>query len=95
MENTTLEKRAQLSEIIQRSRVQKGLSQEKLAEKVGCVRSTIDRLEKTKLSINTDLLFKIFEVLEISVEINGEKFEKNRQDGHGAAEKFFEVIIRL
>ena len=45
MENTTLEKRAQLSEIIQRSRVQKGLSQEKLAEKVGCVRSTIDRLE--------------------------------------------------
>lgn len=74
MENTTLEKRAQLSEIIQRSRVQKGFSQEKLAEKVGCVRSTIDRLEKTKFSINTDLLFKIFEVLEISVEINGEKF---------------------
>ena len=62
MENTTLEKRAQLSEIIQRSRIQKGLSQEKLAEKVGCVRSTIDRLEKTKFSINTDLLFKIFEV---------------------------------
>ena len=51
MENTTLEKRAQLSEIIQRSRIQKGLSQEKLAEKVGCVRSTIDRLEKTKFSI--------------------------------------------
>ena len=74
MENTTNEKRAQLSEIIQRSRIQKGLSQEKLAEKVGCVRSTIDRLEKTKFSINTDLLFKIFEVLEISVEINGEKF---------------------
>ena len=74
MENTTLEKRAQLSEIIQRSRVQKGLSQEKLEKKVGCVRSTIDRLEKTKFSINTDLLFKIFEVLEISVEINGEKF---------------------
>ena len=74
MENTTLEKRAQLSEIIQRSRIQNGLSQEKLAEKVGCVRSTIDRLEKTKFSINTDLLFKIFEVLEISVEINGEKF---------------------
>ena len=74
MENTTLEKRAQLSEIIQRSRIQKGLSQEKLAENVGCVRSTIDRLEKTKFSINTDLLFKIFEVLEISVEINGEKF---------------------
>ena len=74
MENTTLEKRAQLSEIIQRSRVQKGLSQEKLAENIGCVRSTIDRLEKTKFSINTDLLFKIFEVLEISVEINGEKF---------------------
>ena len=36
MENTTLEKREKLSEIIQRSRVQKGLSQEKLAEKVGC-----------------------------------------------------------
>ena len=74
MENTTLEKRAQLSEIIQRSRVQKGLSQEKLAEKVRCVISTINRLKKTKFSINTDLLFKIFEVLEISVEINGEKF---------------------
>jgi Helix-turn-helix. len=55
MENTTLEKkRQQLSEIIQRSRVQKGLSQEKLAEKVGCVRSTIDRLEKqSSLSIQT------------------------------------------
>ena len=74
MENTTLEKRAQLSEIIQRIRIQKGLSQEKLAEKVGCVRSTIDRLEKSKFSVNTDLLFKIFEVLEISLEINGEKF---------------------
>ena len=59
MENTTLEKREQLSEIIQRSRIQKGLSQEKLAEKVGCVRSTIDRLEKTKFSINTDQKKKI------------------------------------
>ena len=76
MKNTTLEKREQLSEIIQRIRIQKGLSQEKLAEKVGCVRSTIDRLEKTKFSVNTDLLFKIFEVLEISLEINGEKILK-------------------
>ena len=67
MENI-LEKRAQFSEIIQRSRVQKGLSQEKLAHNIDVTRQTINLIERGKYNPSLKIMKKIAKELDSSLD---------------------------
>lgn len=66
------EKKDKVAEIIRANRVQKGLTQEELAEKVGFTRNTIARIENRRFSPNADQLYKILEVLELDLKIGKE-----------------------
>lgn len=71
MENTQ-KKRDKVAEIIQAARVQKGWTQEELAEKVGFARNTIARIENGRFSPNADQLYAILEVLDLDLKIGKE-----------------------
>ncbi|MCD5969598.1 helix-turn-helix domain-containing protein, partial [Riemerella anatipestifer] len=45
-----IKKRLKVAEIIQTARIQKDWTQEELASRVGCARSTIQRIEAGKFS---------------------------------------------
>lgn len=71
--NESLEiKRAKVAEVIQTARVQKGMTQEELAQVVGFSRGTILRIEGSQFSPNADQLYKICEALEITLKINNQ-----------------------
>lgn len=69
---TILAKREKVAEILQKARVQKGLTQEELAEKVGFSRSTIIRIEQAQFSPNADQLYAIAAALDIELKLNDE-----------------------
>lgn len=64
------QKRKNLAEILQTARVQKGISQAKLAEMIDVNEKTIGKIENCKYSPNLDILYKIIEVLEIELKLN-------------------------
>lgn len=68
-----IEKRKKVAAILAKKRQELGLSQEKLAEKLGLSLSTILRIEKCKFSPNADLLYMIADALEIEISLDGEK----------------------
>lgn len=67
------EKRQKVAQIIQTARVQKGLTQTELADKVGFSRSTIARIEACAFSPNADQLYMLMECLDLTLKIGDEK----------------------
>lgn len=67
------EKRNKLASILQDARVQKGYTQEYLADIIGCQRQTIQKIEQSRYSPNCDILYLLSEALEIDLIINNQK----------------------
>lgn len=70
MSNTIEQKKQKLADILQLARVQKGLSQDKLAEMIGVNHRTIGKIELCKYSPNLDILYKLTDALEIELKLN-------------------------
>ena len=66
-------KRQKVAQIIQTARVQKGWTQEELAERLGVRRQTIIKIEGCKYSPNADILYLILECLDLTLKIGNEK----------------------
>lgn len=66
----TLEKRQKVAKIIKEARVEKGITQERLAELVSCARNTIIRIENGAFSPNADQLYIILEALDLKLKID-------------------------
>lgn len=67
------EKRNKVASIIQTARVQKGWTQEDLADRIGCQRQTIIKIEQSRYSPNCDILYQLLEALDIPLKIGNEK----------------------
>lgn len=66
----TLEKRQKVAKIIRETREEKEITQEKLADLVGCSRSTVFRIENGAFSPNADQLYVILEALDLKLKID-------------------------
>lgn len=64
------QRREKVAEILLSARVQKGLTQEQLGEKVGFAQNTIARIENCRFSPNADQLYALCEALDISIKID-------------------------
>ena len=69
----TEEKRKKVASIIQTSRVQKGWTQQELAERMGCQVQTISKIENARYSPNCDILYQLLEALDLTLKIGNEK----------------------
>ncbi len=67
------EKRNKVASIIQTARVQKGWTQEDLADRIGCQRQTIIKIEQSRYSPNCDILYQLLECLDLTLKIGNEK----------------------
>lgn len=67
------EKRAKVAEIIQTARLQRGWSQEELAERTGLQRQTIGKIEACRYSPNADILYVLLDCLNLTLKIGNEK----------------------
>ena len=67
------EKRNKVASIIQTARVQKGWTQQDLADRIGCQRQTILKIEQSRYSPNCDILYQLLEALDIPLKIGNEK----------------------
>ena len=67
------EKRNKVASIIQTARVQKGWTQEDLADRIGCQRQTIIKIEQSRYSPNCDILYQLLECLDLPLKIGNEK----------------------
>ena len=66
-------KRQKVAQIIQTARVQKGWTQEELAERLGVRRQTIIKIEGCKYSPNADILYAILGCLDLTLKIGNEE----------------------
>lgn len=66
-------KREHVASIIQTARVQKGLTQQDLADRIGCQRLTIIKIEQSRYSPNCDVFYQILEALDLTLKIGNEK----------------------
>lgn len=66
----TLEKRQKVAKIIREARENNKITQQELADKIGCARSTIVRLEQSKFSPSSDQLYLIADALGIEIIID-------------------------
>ena len=71
--NTTEEKRQKVASIIQTARVQKGWTQQELADRMGCQVQTINKIENSRYSPNADILYPILDCLELTLKIGNEE----------------------
>lgn len=67
------EKRQKVASIIQKARLQKGWTQQELAERMGCQRLTIIKIENSRYSPNADILYLLCDCLDITLKIGNEK----------------------
>lgn len=67
------EKRNKVASIIQTARVQKGWTQQDLADRIGCQRQTILKIEQSRYSPNCDILYQLLEALDLTLKIGNEK----------------------
>lgn len=67
------EKRNKVASIIQTARVQKGWTQQDLADRIGCQRQTILKIEQSRYSPNCDILYQLLECLDLTLKIGNEK----------------------
>lgn len=70
---TTEEKRQKVASIIQTARVQKGWTQQELADRMGCQRLTIIKIENARYSPNADILYGLCECMGLTLKIGNEK----------------------
>lgn len=63
-------KRQRMAEALLAARVQKGISQKKLAEMINISENTVIRIEKCVFSPNLDILYKLAAALEINLKVN-------------------------
>lgn len=66
-------KREHVASIIQTARVQKGWTQQDLADRIGCQRQTILKIEQSRYSPNCDILYQILEALDLTLKIGNEE----------------------
>jgi DNA-binding XRE family transcriptional regulator len=67
------EKRNKVASVLQTARVQKGWTQQDLADRIGCQRQTIIKIEQSRYSPNCDILYQLCECLDLTLKINNEK----------------------
>ena len=67
------EKREHVASIIQTARVQKGWTQQDLADRISCQRQTILKIEQSRYSPNCDILYQLLEALDLTLKIGNEK----------------------
>jgi transcriptional regulator with XRE-family HTH domain len=66
-------KREHVASIIQTARVQKGWTQQELADRMGCQVQTINKIENARYSPNADILYLLCDVLDLTLKIGNEK----------------------
>ena len=66
-------KREHVASIIQTARVQKGWTQQDLADRIGCQRQTIIKIEQSRYSPNCDILYQLLEALGVTLKIGNEE----------------------
>lgn len=71
--STIVEKREKVASILQTARVQKGWTQQELADRVGYSRNTIARIESSVFSPNADQLYVLLDCLDVTLKIGDEK----------------------
>ena len=67
------EKRNKVASVLQTARVQKGWTQQDLADRIGCQRQTILKIEQSRYSPNCDILYQLLEALDLTLKIGNEK----------------------
>ncbi|WP_134344321.1 helix-turn-helix domain-containing protein [Flavobacterium psychrophilum] len=67
------EKRKKVASIIQTARVQKGWTQQELADRIGCQVQTINKIENVRFSPNADILYVLLDCLDLTLKIGNEK----------------------
>lgn len=67
------EKRQKVASIIQTARVQKGWTQQELADRMGCQVQTINKIENARYSPNADILYLLCECLDLTLKIGNEE----------------------
>jgi ribosome-binding protein aMBF1 (putative translation factor) len=67
------EKRNKVAGVIQTARVQKGWTQQELADRMGCQVQTVNKIEKARYSPNADILYMLLECLDLTLKIGNEK----------------------
>jgi ribosome-binding protein aMBF1 (putative translation factor) len=67
------EKRKKLASIIQTARVQKGWTQQELADRMSCQVQTINKIENARYSPNVDILYLLCDCLDLTLKIGNEK----------------------
>ncbi len=65
-----LKKREKVADIIQSIRVQKGYTQQQLADLSGTTQKTVSRIENGEFSPNLDLLYAFLSALDVKLKIN-------------------------
>lgn len=63
-------KRQKVAEIIQTARIQKGMTQQQLADTIKCQIQTINKIENAKYSPNADILYQLAVALQIKITLN-------------------------
>lgn len=67
------EKRNKVASVLQTARVQKGWTQQDLADRIGCQRQTIIKIEQSRYSPNCDILYQLLEALDLTLKIGDEE----------------------
>jgi len=67
------EKRNKVASTLQTARVQKGWTQQDLADRIGCQRQTIIKIEQSRYSPNCDILYQLLDALDLTLKIGNEK----------------------
>lgn len=94
VENENLIEEKTLGQKIVEGRKEKGLSQEKFAEKMGCTRQMVSRWELDQSMPRMQKIKKISSILNIPIEeLLGEKADKNNENDSSAKKKVNPKII--
>lgn len=67
------EKRDKVASVIQTARVQKGWTQQELADQMGCRVQTINKIENSRYSPNCDILYQLAESLSLTLKLGDEE----------------------
>jgi transcriptional regulator with XRE-family HTH domain len=74
MKSSSIEtKREKVAEILLTARIQKGLTQDELADMVGFKAGTIERIEQCRFSPNADQLYALCDALRITIKLDDQE----------------------
>jgi UDP-N-acetylglucosamine 1-carboxyvinyltransferase len=63
----------QISQLIREARIERGLTQRELGEKIGVSESAVNRYESGNLNMSTEVLYKIAEAMNLDLSVNFNK----------------------